>query len=145
MPAGGSARIDALFQILAGFEPAKKCEEIFHAEALREFNHLVELRRSRLANVTTGLPSVLWWVVAFDALMNIILIWIQDMEIHVHMILGAVLASILGVVIFLIAALDNPFRGKVSVGPDSIALVYESLLTQDKSGTSAGGAALPRP
>jgi hypothetical protein len=145
VPAGGSARIDALFQILAGFEPAKKCEEIFHAEALREFNHLVELRRSRLANVTTGLPSVLWWVVAFGALMNIILIWIQDMEIHVHMILGAVLASILGVVIFLIAALDNPFRGKVSVGPDSIALVYESLLTQDKSGTSAGGAALPRP
>jgi len=67
------------------------------------------------------------------------------MEIHVHMILGAVLASILGVVIFLIAALDNPFRGKVSVGPDSIALVYETLLTQDKSGTSAGGAALPRP
>jgi hypothetical protein len=73
--------------------PAKKSEEIFHAEALREFNHLVELRRSRLANVTTGLPSVLWWVVAFGALMNIILIWIQDMEIHVHMILGAVLAS----------------------------------------------------
>jgi hypothetical protein len=145
VPAGGSARIDALFQILAGFEPAKKSEEIFHAEALREFNHLVELRRSRLANVTTGLPSVLWWVVAFCALMNIILIWIQDMEIHVHMILGAVLASILGVVIFLIAALDNPFRGKVSVGPDSIALVYETLLTQDKSGTSAGGAALPRP
>lgn len=145
VPAGGSARIDALFQILAGFEPAKKSEEIFHAEALREFNHLVELRRSRLANVTTGLPSVLWWVVAFCALMNIILIWIQDMEIHVHMILGAVLASILGVVIFLIAALDNPFRGKVSVGPDSIALVYETLLTQDDSGTSAGGAALPRP
>ena len=139
------ARIDALFQILAGFEPAKKSEEIFHAEALREFNHLVELRRSRLANVTTGLPSVLWWVVAFCALMNIILIWIQDMEIHVHMILGAVLASILGVVIFLIAALDNPFRGKVSVGPDSIALVYETLLTQDDSGTSAGGTALPRP
>ncbi|MGH6840847.1 MAG: DUF4239 domain-containing protein [Methylocella sp.] len=145
VPAGGSARIDALLQILAGFEPAKKSEEIFHAEALRQFNHLVELRRSRLANVTTGLPPVLWWVVAFGALMNIILIWIQDMEIHVHMILGAALASILGVVIFLIAALDNPFRGKVGAGPDAIALVYATLLTKDNSGTSAGGAALPRP
>ncbi|MGH8515496.1 MAG: hypothetical protein ACREV8_16455, partial [Gammaproteobacteria bacterium] len=101
--------------------------------------------RSRLANVTTGLPPVLWWVVAFGALMNIILIWIQDMEIHVHMILGAALASILGVVIFLIAALDNPFRGKVGAGPDAIALVYATLLTKDNSGTSAGGAALPRP
>ena len=30
--------------------------------------------------------------------------------------------------IFLIAALDNPFRGQVSVGPDFIALVYETLM-----------------
>ena len=50
------------------------------------------------------------------------------MEIHVHLILGGALASILGPVIFLIAALDNPFRGQVSVGPDSIALVYETLM-----------------
>ena len=76
--------------------------------------------RARLSNVSTGLPVVLWWVVAFGALMNIILIWMQDMEIHVHLILGAVLASILGAVIFLIAELDNPFRGEVSIGPESI-------------------------
>ena len=67
-------------------------------------------------------------MVAFGALLNIVLIWIQDMEIHVHLILGGALASILGAVIFLIAALDNPFRGQVSVGPDSIALVYETLM-----------------
>ena len=128
VPTGGTEHITALSQILFTFEPSKKSEEIIHAEAFREFNRLVELRRSRLANVTAGLPSVLWWVVAFGALMNIVLIWIQDMEIHVHLILGGALASILGAVIFLIAALDNPFRGQVSVGPDSIALVYETLM-----------------
>ena len=69
---------------------------------------------------------MLWWVVAFGALMNIILIWMQDMEIHVHLILGAVLASILGAVIFLIAELDNPFRGEVSIGPESIAKCDET-------------------
>jgi hypothetical protein len=95
---------------------------------LREFNRLVELRRSRLANVFLGLPSVLWWVVASGALLYIMLIWLQDMEIHVHLILGGVLASILGLVIFLIAELDNLFRGEVSVGPHSIALVYETLM-----------------
>jgi hypothetical protein len=31
-------------------------------------------------------------------------------------------------VIFMIAALDNPFRGEVSVGPDPIRLVYETLM-----------------
>jgi hypothetical protein len=110
------------------FEPSNRSEEIIHAEALRHFDNVVELRRARLANVTLGLPAVLWWVVAVGALLNIILIWLQDMEIHVHLILGGVLASILVLVIFLIAALDNPFRGEVNIGPDSIALVYETFM-----------------
>ena len=128
VPTGGTDRITKLSEILFTFEPSNRSEEIIHAEALRHFDNVVELRRARLANVTHGLPAVLWWVVAFGALLNIILIWLQDMEIHVHLILGGVLASILALVIFLIAALDNPFRGEVSVGPDSIALVYETFM-----------------
>jgi hypothetical protein len=54
------------------------------------------------------------------------LIWMQDMERHVHLILGGILASILGAVIFLIAELDNPFRGEVSISPDSIELAYQT-------------------
>jgi hypothetical protein len=38
------------------------------------------------------------------------------------------LSVCLGVVIFLIAAMDNPFWGDVSVGPDSFQLVYDSLM-----------------
>jgi hypothetical protein len=128
IPAGGSERITMLSEVLLVFEPSKSSEEIIHTEAVREFNRLVELRRSRLANVSLGLPAALWWVVAWSALLNIVLIWLQDMEIHVHLILGGVLASVLALFIFLIAALDNPFRGKVSIGPDSIALVYKTLM-----------------
>jgi Protein of unknown function (DUF4239) len=84
IPSGGTERISSLFQVLLAFEPAKKSEEIFFAEALREFDRLIEVRRMRLANVLVGLPTVIWWVVAFGAALNIILIWLQDMEIHVH-------------------------------------------------------------
>jgi hypothetical protein len=59
----------------------------------------------------------------------------QDMEIHVHLVLGGVLVSILGVVIFLIPALDNPFRGEVSVGPVPILLVYETLMKTETLAT----------
>ena len=51
---------------------------------LRQYNTKVELGRARLANVSKGLPAVLWWVVAFGALMNIILIWMHDIEIDVQ-------------------------------------------------------------
>lgn len=125
---GGTERITVLFNVLSNFEPTRKSEEIFHAEAVRQFNNLIELRRTRLANVLLGLPSILWWVVAFGALMSVVLIWLQDMEIHVHLILGGILASTIGTLIFLIAMLDNPFRGGVGVNPEPIALVYETLM-----------------
>ncbi len=70
-------------------------------------------------------PTVLWWVVVIGAVLNIVLIWMLDMEVHVHVLLSGVLSIFLGIVIFLIAAMDNPFRGDVSVGPDSFQLVYE--------------------
>jgi Protein of unknown function (DUF4239) len=140
VPASGAKRITAISQTMLGFEPSKKSEEVIHEEAFRQFNHLVELHRSRLAAVATGLPAVLWWVVAFCALLNIVLIWIQAMEIHVHLILGGVLAAALGAVIFLIAELDNPFRGEVSVGPESIALVYETVMKPEESAPAAVGA-----
>jgi hypothetical protein len=113
---------------LLSFEPSKKSEEILHAEALHQLNSLVELRRSRLANVTTGIPAVFWWVVAIGAIISLILLAMLDMEIHVHLILGALVSLFLGLVIFLIAAMDNPFRGEVSVGPDAFVAIYNSMM-----------------
>ena len=133
VPREGSKLITAVLQELLSFKPTTEREKIIHAETLRQYNTKVELGRARLSNVTAGLPAVLWWVVAFGALMNIVLIWMQDMEIHVHLILGAVLASILGAVIFLIAELDHPFRGEVSIGPESIVRVYETVMKPDES------------
>lgn len=119
VPTDGTERVTAFFDGLLTFKPTDKSEEIIHAETLRQFNRFVELRRAPLANVTTGIPSALW-VVAIGALLNSGLIWMLDMEVHVHVPLGSALSLFLGIVIFLIAAMENPFRGQVSVGPDAI-------------------------
>jgi hypothetical protein len=132
IPHGGTERVSSFFDHLASFEPANKGEEIIHAETLRQFDDFVERRRERLANVTTGIPPVLWWVVAIGALLNIALIWMLDMEIHVHLILGGMLSLFLGIVISLIAAMDNPFRGEVSVGPVAFEIEYDQLMKPDE-------------
>src|SRR5215831_13677927 len=136
VPQGEAVRSGLLIRSLLDFEPSNEKERIIYEDALRQSVHRNELSRERLSNVTTGLPAVLWWVVAAGAAINIVLIWMQDMEIHVHLILGAALASILGLVIFLIAELDNPFRGAVSIGPDAIARVYEDVMKPRRSGTA---------
>jgi hypothetical protein len=116
---------------LVGYEPRDRGEEIVHAETFTQFNAFVAARRARLASVTTGIPAAMWWVVAIGAVLNIGLILLLDMELHVHFILGGTLALFLGMVIFLIAVLDNPFRGDVSVGPDAFQEIYDTLMAPE--------------
>ncbi len=128
VPTEGSHRIEQFMDDLLTFKPSEKSEEIIHAEALRQLDNYIELRRARLANVTTGIPAVLWWVVFIGALISVVLIAMLAMEVHVHLILGGALSLFLGLVIFLIAAMDNPFRGQVSVGPEAFQTVYDTLM-----------------
>lgn len=125
---GSTQRLTLFFNDLTAYNPTDRRGEVIFAETFRQFNELTELRRARLAEVTSGIPAVLWWVVAIGAFLNIVLIWLLDMEIHVHVILTAVLGLFLSVVIFLVAAMDHPFRGEVSVGPEPLELVYQTYM-----------------
>jgi hypothetical protein len=41
-------------------------------------------------------------------------------------------SGLLGLLIFLLAAIDNPFRGAISVGPEAFELVYKQLMQPGK-------------
>ena len=128
VPSEGTHRLRQFTDDLLTFEPAQMRDQIVHAETLRQVNNYMDYRRSRLNSVTVGIPAVLWWVVGIGAVIAVLLVAMLDMEIHVHLILGAALSMFLGLVIFLIAAMDNPFRGEVSVTPAPFWQVYETLM-----------------
>jgi hypothetical protein len=127
-PEGGTSRFTDFHRRLASFEPTTRGQEIIHAETLRQFNELIALRRMRVYNVTTGIPASMWYVVFIGAFINIFLVWCFDINQAVHLVLGGLLSFFIGSVICLIAAMDNPFRGDVSVSPDAFSIVYESLM-----------------
>ena len=77
--------------------------------------------------------------VAIGALINIVLIWMLDMRFFAHMLLGGIMSFFLGVMIFLIASLDNPMKGEVSVTPASYRLVYDGLMVWDEVGGDTNG------
>jgi Cache 3/Cache 2 fusion domain/Protein of unknown function (DUF4239) len=128
VPAEGTYRLQQFSDDLLSFQPADRRDEIIHAESLRQENNYMNLRRARLNSVTVGIPAVMWWVVGIGAVLTLLLVAMLDMEIHVHLILGAALSVFLGLVVFLIAAMDNPFRGEVSVTPDPFQQVYATLM-----------------
>lgn len=124
IPAGGIARVNAFQERLLAFEPRTTGEGIMHAETLRQFNKFLEHRNDRLQSVNTSIPAILWYVVLLGGVLNIAVFWLFDMNLPTHLLLGGLFAFFLGAVITLIAAMDNPFRGEVSVGPDAFEHLY---------------------
>lgn len=115
---------------LTSFQPGMFSESILHAEALRAFNHLVELRRMRLHNVQTGLPVAVWVVVALGAVLTLSVAWFfKCRTFSVHFWMVTITATLLGSIIWLLVVMDHPFLGEISIGPEPFEQVYSSLMT----------------
>jgi len=130
VPQGSVQMMDEFQQVLTQFEPTTKGQEILHGEALRAYNDMILLRRLRINAINAGIPGVMWYVVAVGAIINTLLILCFRMRVDIHLVIGGVLSFFVGVVIFLVAAMDNPFRGEVSVGPDAFELIYDTLMNR---------------
>lgn len=125
-PMGESDLIDGLFDSLVSFSPKTKAEEILHAQALSQFNNLMDARRTRLTNLASRIPAILWWIVGLGAAINLLLICTLDYPLAGHLTFGGVLAFFIGATIFVIASMDNPFSGAERVSAQAIQLVIES-------------------
>ena len=80
-----------------------------------------------------SIPGVFWYVVLIGAAMNVVLIWMLDMRFFAHLVLGGLVSFFLGVMIFLIAAMDHPLRGAVRIDPAAYRLIYDRLMAQDET------------
>ena len=136
---GGSNRLNMIQYSILQFQPQTPGDQILHGQTLQDFNYFVTARQNRLAGVRTAIPGVMWYTVAIGALTNIILIWMLDMRFFTHLILGGIGSFFLGVMIFLIASMDNPMKGEVSVPPASYQLVYDVLMAWDEEGAGSDG------
>jgi hypothetical protein len=130
---GGGARMTTIQQRLLSFEPETKAQGILLTETFGDLKDVGTARLERVSGVLLGIPGVLWYVVIVGAAINIVLIWMLDMRITVHMILGGLISFFLGVMIFLIVAMDRPFRGDVSVSSRPYEILYEKVMRWDET------------
>lgn len=128
-PRAGVGFMDRLQEAMLVFQPASEAEKIIHAESYRAFNTLNTARRMRVDAVQTRLPGVLWIVVlagAFIALAASFFFQVEDLRLHTTLV--AMLAVFVGVVIFVILALDRPFRGDLGVSSEPYVLIHDHLM-----------------
>jgi len=128
-PEDGTLLLDALENEMMTFEPTKEREKVAHAEALSSLDAVIRQQRLRLQSVGGGLPASLWSVVLIGAWLTFgltYLFWVENLRLH--LILVGLLATFIGLLVFLTAAMDNPFRGEFSVTPDAFQQVLDKVM-----------------
>jgi hypothetical protein len=90
---------------------------------------LAAARRMRLHATASGIPGMIWFVVFAGAASTLMMSWllVSDRP-GAERLIVALLAVLIGLIIFLTAAMDRPFRGEFSVGPDAFISVRDQLM-----------------
>jgi hypothetical protein len=123
------AEIDIMTDVhaaLARFQPAGVSESLLHAETLRALDGFIEARRLRITAGTSAIPRIMWVVVLCGAVLNAAVIWMFDLRRTTHAIIGCTISLFIGLVIYMIASLDRPFRGPHGLKPDALIEVHKA-------------------
>jgi Protein of unknown function (DUF4239) len=129
VPHGGVKEVNDVEAKLVTFEPATEGQKLLHAETLRAYSQMIEARRLRLDAVLTGLPGALWFVIVIGALVSLSsTFFFQVEDALLQKIQVVLLAIFIGMIIFIIFALDRPFRGDLGLQPDPYQLIYDQLM-----------------
>jgi Protein of unknown function (DUF4239) len=127
VPEGAVDLITNIQSTLGSYEPTSAGMEAVHAQTLDTFRDMVELRRLRLDAVGGHLSVAMWAFVLVGAAISLAssyLFVVGDARLHV--ILVGFLATIIAMVVVLIAAYDSPFVGDLAVTSDSYQLILDA-------------------
>ena len=128
IPTGGTDRISVFEKSLYGFEPKTERARLVDESAIAEFNKMIELRANRLHAVNAGISGSLWAIILIGALITILLTYFLQLErVRAQLTMTSFVTVLIGIVIFMTAAVDHPFRGEVSVGSDAFQQTLELM------------------
>ena len=120
-----TAYLERLNRTAIGLKPSGVADGNLHAQLLRSLSRLWDARQQRLLAAETTVPAVVWIVtlvgggltIAFGSFLGV-------PSLGMHLVMSAALAVSGALVLILIIALSNPFRGdfRVSTQPFDQAL-----------------------
>jgi hypothetical protein len=129
VPRGGIKRMYVFQGELIAFEPTTEGQKLLHGETLRAYNEMIKARNLRLDAVQTGLPAVMWGVVILGAFIGLTAsFFFRVEEARLQVIQVLLLATFIGLVIFMTFALDRPFRGDLGIGPNTFQMIYDAVM-----------------
>lgn len=124
---------------LTAYESGQGADKDLYREALRTFSKLTEARDLRLEKVSTGISVLFWALIMIGALLTLSLVgFFHVRSLKLHLLISGVYGFFMGGMVFLLAAMDSPLRGGVSISPEPYQAVLSDLreLDPESSGRS---------
>ncbi|MFY9665406.1 MAG: hypothetical protein WAL67_15095 [Candidatus Cybelea sp.] len=98
------------------------------AQMLAAMDVALNDRDARLTEGATGINSIMWAVLMLGAFVTVSFTYLFgfDKTVMQQLMIGG-LSFMIGLVLFLIVALDFPFRGSIAVGPEAFRTLLETF------------------
>jgi hypothetical protein len=116
--------VSEFHRLITAYTPRDAADGIRYADTLRALDSFIEARRLRISAGSKAIPTIMWFIVLIGATMNIIVIWMFDLKPFSHAVIGGTISMFVGLVIYMVAVLDAPFKGAYGVKPEAIAAIH---------------------
>jgi hypothetical protein len=139
MAGGGSSPrawelMDEIRLTIQNMNPDTEAEQVLYEQGLERVYDLADARRDRLLDAREGIPPILWVVLVVGAIVTVGFTYLFGLDdTTTHMLMVALLALIIGLILFTIGSLDYPFSGNVRLGPDAFELVLKRFASSKLS------------
>ena len=112
--------VNKIWILYSSYLPKNATEQTFFEESVRKLNELGESRRIRLADSRTGIHPILWFVLLTGGVVTMTFISFFGAEnLTAQVIMALLLAMLVGLILFTIAAMDYPFTGSIAISTDA--------------------------
>jgi len=110
VPLGTWEKVSRIRSSIMDFEPQTNRDKIVQMNAIKHLETLGEHGRYRRYAAISSIPSVMWYVMIVGSLINFGILWLFNMKLTTHFLLGGMFAFFLGALMLMIAVLERPYR-----------------------------------
>jgi len=126
--------MDEIRLTIQNMNPDTEAEQVLYYQGLERVYDLADARRDRLLDAREGIPPILWVVLVVGAIVTVGFTYLFGLDdTTTHMLMVALLALVIGLILFTIGSLEYPFSGNVRLGPDAFELVLKRFASSKLS------------
>jgi hypothetical protein len=132
VPSGGTIIMTQFLKTLSTYKANSVEEQVYLGEIFTAYNSLIENRRMRMLAVDSGIPEIFWVVIIIGGGLNIIATYLMYLpSLKTHLFITVLFSSLLGLILFLLIAVDHPLRGETSISSEAYSNLLHNLKDLD--------------